>query len=278
MLLNVIFNYCLNKITMKNLLKKGFTLVELLVVITILAIISVVAYQNFWWAVDKATSWRKVNDISTIETALQQYKADNNNYPFTDVYNSSTNVWWYNSGTTANPSNIIKVTNNWAEIATVNTWSSIWWGKIYWTWSWGSSVRQIWAKWTISRETLWKKYLSKDLYDPELWDIKVWTTWSKMVDYWIWRYVYSTYKKNSIDWVWASNYNWNAYNIAYTFKKDGSDTYLTKIVWDYDNESCYEDKDKCPSNLIWLLDWSTQSWATNNTNYWIPYWITDFAQ
>jgi len=32
---------------MKNYTKKAFTLVELLVVITILAIISVVAYQNF---------------------------------------------------------------------------------------------------------------------------------------------------------------------------------------------------------------------------------------
>jgi prepilin-type N-terminal cleavage/methylation domain-containing protein len=32
---------------MKNLKNKAFTLVELLVVITILAIISVVAYQNF---------------------------------------------------------------------------------------------------------------------------------------------------------------------------------------------------------------------------------------
>ncbi|MDR2640741.1 MAG: prepilin-type N-terminal cleavage/methylation domain-containing protein [Candidatus Peribacteria bacterium] len=32
---------------MKNITKKAFTLVELLVVITILAIISVVAYQSF---------------------------------------------------------------------------------------------------------------------------------------------------------------------------------------------------------------------------------------
>ncbi|NCO31724.1 prepilin-type N-terminal cleavage/methylation domain-containing protein [bacterium] len=32
---------------MKKSIKKAFTLVELLVVITILAIISVVAYQNF---------------------------------------------------------------------------------------------------------------------------------------------------------------------------------------------------------------------------------------
>jgi prepilin-type N-terminal cleavage/methylation domain-containing protein len=41
---------------MKNLKNKAFTLVELLVVITILAIISVVAYQNFGGAVDKAVA------------------------------------------------------------------------------------------------------------------------------------------------------------------------------------------------------------------------------
>jgi prepilin-type N-terminal cleavage/methylation domain-containing protein len=41
---------------MRNLTNKGFTLVELLVVITILAIISVVAYQSFGGATDKAIS------------------------------------------------------------------------------------------------------------------------------------------------------------------------------------------------------------------------------
>lgn len=260
---------------MKNIWRKAFTLVELLVVITILAIISVVAYQNFWWAVDKAVSWRKVNDVSTIETSLQQFKSDNNYYPATDLYSGSTNVWWYNSTVTAKSSNSIKVVYNWAEIDSVNTWASIWWWKIYWIWAF--STVQIWAKWTISREILWKKYLSKDLYDPELWDLKVWTAWAKMIDYWIWRYVYATYKKNTW-WDWSTNYNWNAYNIAYTFKKNNSDTYITKLVWDYDQESCYDDKAKCPNNLLWLNDWSTQSWTSIDANQWIPYFVTDFAK
>ena len=59
---------------------KWFTLVELLVVITILAIISVVAYQNFGWATDKANASRKISDVATIETSLQQYFVDNLQY------------------------------------------------------------------------------------------------------------------------------------------------------------------------------------------------------
>ncbi|MCD5385188.1 type II secretion system GspH family protein, partial [Candidatus Gracilibacteria bacterium] len=70
---------------MQNTKNKAFTLVELLVVITILAIISVVAYQNFGGAVDKAVSGRKISDVSTIESSLQQYKADKNYYPATDL-------------------------------------------------------------------------------------------------------------------------------------------------------------------------------------------------
>ena len=46
--------------------KSWFTLVELLVVITILTIISVVAYQNFGGATDKAVAWRKVNDVARL--------------------------------------------------------------------------------------------------------------------------------------------------------------------------------------------------------------------
>jgi prepilin-type N-terminal cleavage/methylation domain-containing protein len=45
---------------MKLIKNKAFTLVELLVVITILSIISVVAYQNFGGAVDKANVGRKI--------------------------------------------------------------------------------------------------------------------------------------------------------------------------------------------------------------------------
>lgn len=269
--------------------KKAFTLVELLVVITILAIISVVAYQNFWWAVDKAMSWRKVSDVATIETALQQYKSDNNYYPSIDSF-SWTNLWWYNSWVTATPSNKIKVIYNWEEINSLLIASSVWWWVVYWSWTW--ATYQIWAKWTISKQTLWK-YLTKDLYDPELWDITVWTSSDKMINYWIGRYVYSTYKRPTSTTRWSVIKTWSNYNIAYTVKKNWTDEYTTKIVWDYDENSCNSDSDKCPSTLIWtsssyLIDWqlmwTTRTWTTlssydSSTDLqWIPYFVTDFAQ
>jgi prepilin-type N-terminal cleavage/methylation domain-containing protein len=77
---------------MKFTQNKAFTLVELLVVITILAIISVVAYQNFGGAVDKAVSGRKIGDVATIESSLMQYKADKNFYPKVGEF-SATNQW-----------------------------------------------------------------------------------------------------------------------------------------------------------------------------------------
>ena len=274
---------------MKNIKNKAFTLVELLVVITILSIISVVAYQNFGWAVDKAVNGRKISDISTIETALQQYKADKNYFPA--VWSSSTtNKWWYTSWTPANNSNTIQVTLDWQEVETIVSaewgWTII--AEISWT------DTQIWSKWTISQDELWKQYLTRDLYDPELWDVPVkdidnvtaWEQWWKMIDLGIWRYVYAIYKK------WTDNTSWNDYNIAYTVKKDNSDTYISKISWTYDEKSCYEDESYCPETLIgsgkwWtrtiLLDWSKQTlsaWVINTKvdDYWIPYAVTDFSQ
>lgn len=47
--------------------RKGFTLVELLVVITILAIISVVAYTSFGGATDKAKNSTKLQQLASID-------------------------------------------------------------------------------------------------------------------------------------------------------------------------------------------------------------------
>lgn len=253
---------------------KAFTLVELLVVITILAIISVVAYQNFWGAVDKAVSGRKISDVSTIETSLQQYKVDKNTYPKTDEY-SATNLWWYDSSQVADPSNQVKVVYDGDAIESLVEADSTWGWIVYWIWTWSS--QQIWAKWTISIDALTKKYLSKDLYDPEIWDIKLSSTSDTMIDHGIWRYVYAVYKKSAN---WPNNQSWVAYNIAYTIKETNSDKYITKIVWDYDSESCYEDKDKCPETLIGLTDWEEISLTNNSAtnNYGVPYAVNDFAQ
>ena len=273
---------------MQNIKNKAFTLVELLVVITILAIISVVAYQNFWWAVDKAVSSRKISDVSTIEISLQQYKVDKNQYPavWTGSSTSTTNKWGYNNTVSAKNSNTIKVTMNWAEIASIVS-ADGWW-KIMNT---KASPQQIWAKGTISQKELTKRYLSKDLYDPQVWDLKESTNNKKLIELGIWRYVYAVYKKpTSPNWG-TNNKNGTYYNIAYTIKKDWSDSYITKIVWDYDSDSCFENSSTCPNTLIWswttfLSDWQEQwflkDWTpianfwSSQSNQWIPYPVTDF--
>lgn len=275
---------------MKQLAKKGFTLVELLVVITILAIISVVAYQNFWGAVDRAVSSRKISDVTAIESSLIQYKAKYNYYPAVDEYNATTNMWWYNktANTDATASNTIQVKMDWAEIDSLIAAAGGWVVKNK------DGTQQIWAKWTISQATLTKDYLSKDLYDPEIWDYKVKSTGKKLIDYWVGRYVYSVYRKPTWPTWDNSNKTGTYYNIAYTIRKDDSDTYITKIVWDYDSGSCFEEKDNCPLSLIgsWdnaLIDWQAHGkkadWTDIATSYgskssyqWIPYSTNDFEE
>lgn len=268
---------------------KGFSLVELLVVITILAIISVVAYQNFWGATDKAITSRKINDVSTIETALQQYKVDKNQYPAVDLYDINTNMWGYNTGSVALPSNTLNAIIVNQEITAITSGS---WG---WQILGSGSLSQIWAKGTISQNTMGKQYLSKDLYDPELWDLKI--QWGgTLIEKWVGRYVYGVYSKSNGS-LWATNNKgWNYYNIAYTVKKEGTDTYITKIVWDYDENSCFDNKADCPKTLIWTMSWitlpndqlflvdkqeqgKTNSWSNLSSfssaqiNQWIPYTI-----
>lgn len=271
---------------MKKLNSKGFSLVELLVVITILAIISVVAYQNFGWATDKAISGRKVNDIWTIETALQQFKADNNYYPMPVAYDATTNLWWYTWAVTATPSNTIKVTYNWKEIASIV--SAAWGWRVYWTWL-TNSWNQVWAKWVMWYTTdFTKKYLSKDLYDPEIWDVKIWAN-AKMIDSWIGRYVYWIYAQPKIPANWNRQWtSWAYYNIATSIKKKDTESYESYIVWDYDKNSCEVSTD-CPESLIWTASWMTSPTSLANksvqdlnkttldTNQWIPYPVKDFS-
>jgi hypothetical protein len=195
-------------------------------------------------------------------------------------------MWWYNSWTTANRSNTLSVNLDWVEIDSINT--AEWWWVVYNT---NSTPQQIWAKWTISQNTLWKKYLTKDLYDPEVWDLVEKSTNQKLIEKWLWRYIYAVYKKPTST-LWSSDKTWTYYNIAYTVQKEWSDTLVTKIVWDYDKESCFENADKCPDTLIWswswyLVDWQEQwkeangndiSWNywSSQTYQWIPYPVSDF--
>jgi len=62
--------------------KKGFSLVELLVVITIIAILSAVAYTALGGQTAKARNSKRAQDIGTIQSALEIYYIENaNKYP-----------------------------------------------------------------------------------------------------------------------------------------------------------------------------------------------------
>lgn len=61
--------------------RKGFSLVELLVVITIIAILSVVAYTAVGGQTTKAKDSRRMQDLTTIQTALEIFFADKGEYP-----------------------------------------------------------------------------------------------------------------------------------------------------------------------------------------------------
>lgn len=64
---------------MKN--KKGFTLVELLVVISIIGLLSTLAVVSLSSARQKARDAKRASDVKQIQTALELYFSDQNTYP-----------------------------------------------------------------------------------------------------------------------------------------------------------------------------------------------------
>lgn len=249
----------------KNKLQ-AFTLIELLVVITILAIISVVAYTNFSWATDKAKNSKKLNDVSSIETWLNMYFQDKNYYPM-PALSGSTNLWWYDSTKNAQINNTITLDKPEAQILWILA-TAWWWNVTDTVWS-----TVIWAKWTIDKSIISKQYLSQELYDPSLKDIKVGPN-DTMKDFWIGKYVYWVYAKGNTVWD-SSSHKGSAYNVAVTIK-DEQKWYLTKIIGNFDKDSCTT----CPNSLIWpwwvtnnnLTDWeSSLTWSLSDANERTPY-------
>lgn len=62
---------------------RGFTLIEVLVVVVILGILAAVVVPNIMGAPDEARIAKAKQDIRQIESALQMYRLDNFNYPST---------------------------------------------------------------------------------------------------------------------------------------------------------------------------------------------------
>lgn len=65
----------------------GFTLVELLVVITIIAILAALVLSTAGGIQDKAARSRAQSEIAALSAALESYKADNGDYP-TGTFNA----------------------------------------------------------------------------------------------------------------------------------------------------------------------------------------------
>lgn len=63
--------------------KKGFTLFELLVSISIIAILTAIAVVSYSGAQKKARNARRIQDIDAIAKAEEQYYSDNTRYVYT---------------------------------------------------------------------------------------------------------------------------------------------------------------------------------------------------
>ncbi len=91
------FLYIIKKIIiylrfMKN--KKAFTLVELIVVITILAILWTIAFISLQWYSQDARDSTRVSDLSNIKSSLELFHLDAGKYPTPTSGVNITYSWW----------------------------------------------------------------------------------------------------------------------------------------------------------------------------------------
>lgn len=219
--------------------RAGFSLVELLVVITILAIISVVAYTSFGGATDKAKNSTKLQQLSSIESALNLFYQERNHYPM-PAPKSASELWGYDNAAAALLTNTLTVTKDGDVI--VNVTGGAGGGRVMN----GEAVPvQIGAKGTMSSAVLGKQYLSQDLFDPSLKDTKVGDS-KTMKDFGVGHYVYGVYAKNNTDWTSASKKGF-AYNLAATMV-DEQKGEIVKVSGNFDSK--FNNCATCPASLI----------------------------
>ena len=63
---------------------RGFTLLEVMVVIVILGILASMVVPNLMGSQERANMQKAVSDINALETSLSMYKMDNYKYPSTE--------------------------------------------------------------------------------------------------------------------------------------------------------------------------------------------------
>ena len=85
---------------MKKINKKfGFTLVELLISISIIAILSVVMVVSFSNAQKNGRDQRRIADLKAIQNAAEQYYMLSGSYPSSSYYRPTANAWSVNGQT-----------------------------------------------------------------------------------------------------------------------------------------------------------------------------------
>lgn len=70
---------------------KGFTLIELLVVIAIISILSVIGFATYQAILKNSRDFKRNADLKTIQSALEQYRADQLYYPMREIGASCNN-------------------------------------------------------------------------------------------------------------------------------------------------------------------------------------------
>lgn len=219
--------------------RQGFTLVELLVVITILAIISVVAYTSFGGATDKAKNSTKISQLSSIEGALNLFYQEKNYYPM-PAAKSASEIWGYDNTASALLENTVAKTMNGDAVQSVTDGAGG--GRVM-----SSSGTQIGAKGVMNQTVLGKQYLSQDLFDPSVKDIKVGED-KTMKDFGVGHYVYGVYAKNNVAGPWDSTSKKGAaYNLAATLSDDQKGE-IVKVSGNFDAK--FNNCATCPSSLI----------------------------
>lgn len=84
--------------------RQGFTIVELLIVIVVVAVLATVSVSAFNGTQQRARDTQRVQDMQTIVKALELYKTQHGSYPAASTGSNTTNSWEVSS---KNPSQFL---------------------------------------------------------------------------------------------------------------------------------------------------------------------------
>jgi len=90
---NIPLSWILSPCQEKEATKKAFTLVELIVVITILAILWTIAFISLQWYSRDSRDSVRISDLKNIQTGLELFKVKVWKYPTPDSYVEITASW-----------------------------------------------------------------------------------------------------------------------------------------------------------------------------------------